>query len=65
MNIIRYQRRAARATLAASFVFLASCAWLPSWLGGTPSRTVQPTPLTEIKPTLSTRIAWRASIGAG
>jgi outer membrane protein assembly factor BamB len=50
--------------LAASFAILAGCSWLPSWLGGTPSRAVQPTPLTDIKPTLNTRIAWRASIGA-
>jgi outer membrane protein assembly factor BamB len=38
---------------------------MPTWLGGTPSRAVQPTELTEIKPALNTRIVWRSSIGAG
>lgn len=51
--------------MAASFSLLAGCAWLPSWLGGPSSRAVQPTVLVDIKPTLNTRIVWRASIGAG
>jgi len=51
--------------LAASFSLLTGCAWLPSWLGGPPSRAAQPTALTEIKPALNARIAWRASVGAG
>ena len=55
-------RRAAIAALAAALV--SGCSWLPSWLGGTPSRAVQPTALTDIKPSLNTRVAWRASIGA-
>lgn len=58
-------KRAQQVLLAASFGALTGCSWLPSWLGGTPSRAVQPTPLTELKPTLNARIAWRASIGAG
>ncbi|HKO67994.1 MAG TPA: outer membrane protein assembly factor BamB [Burkholderiaceae bacterium] len=55
-------RRAAIAALAVALV--SGCSWLPSWLGGTPSRAVQPTALTDIKPSLNTRVAWRASIGA-
>jgi outer membrane protein assembly factor BamB len=55
-------RSAAIAALVA--VCLSGCSWLPSWLGGPPSRAAQPTALTDIKPTLSTRVAWRASVGA-
>ena len=58
-------RIAAIAALAASFTLLTGCSWLPSWLGGPPSRAAQPTALTDIKPTLNTRVAWRASVGAG
>ena len=54
----------ARAAIAASFSLLAGCAWLPSWLGGAPSRAVQPTPLVDIKATLNARIAWRTAVGA-
>ena len=49
---------------AAALSLLAGCSWLPSWLGGPPSRAVQPTELTDIKPSLNTRVAWRASVGA-
>lgn len=49
--------------LAAAFSLLAGCSWLPSWLGGPPSRAAQPTALTDIKPTLNARITWRASVG--
>ena len=55
----------ALAAMAASFSLLAGCAWLPSWLGGPPSRAAQPTPLADIKPSVNTRITWRTSIGAG
>lgn len=55
-------RNAAIAALTAALI--SGCSWLPSWLGGTPSRAVQPTALTDIKPSLNTRVAWRASIGA-
>lgn len=60
-----WSKRVARAAIAASFSLLAGCAWLPSWLGGTPSRAVQPTPLIDIKPTLNARISWRTAVGAG
>lgn len=59
-----WTERMARAVVAASFSLLAGCAWLPSWLGGTPSRAVQPTPLVDINPTLNARIAWRTAVGA-
>ncbi|HZA95293.1 MAG TPA: outer membrane protein assembly factor BamB [Burkholderiaceae bacterium] len=55
-------RSAAIAALAAAC--LSGCSWLPSWLGGPASRAAQPTALTDINPTLNTRVAWRASIGA-
>ena len=57
-------RTAASAALAAAFSLLAGCSWLPSWLGGPPSRAAQPTALTDFKPSLNTRVAWRASVGA-
>ena len=60
-----WSERIARAAIAASFSLLAGCAWLPSWLGGTPSRAVQPTPLVDITPTLNARIVWRTAVGAG
>ena len=57
--------RIAAIALAASFTLLTGCSWLPSWLGGPPSRAAQPTALTDFKPSLNTRVAWRASVGAG
>ncbi|MBC8118051.1 MAG: outer membrane protein assembly factor BamB [Burkholderiaceae bacterium] len=54
---------AARALALGAFSLLAGCSWLPTWLGGTPARTQVPTPLVEIKPSLNTRIVWRASVG--
>jgi outer membrane protein assembly factor BamB len=56
--------RIAAIAAAAAFSLLAGCSWLPSWLGGPPSRAVQPTALTDIKPSLNTRVVWRASVGA-
>ena len=58
-------RHARGVLLAASLSLVAGGAWLPSWLGGPPSRAAQPTALTDIKPALNARIAWRASVGAG
>lgn len=68
MGADKQQRNSTRATfalMAVSFSVLTGCAWLPSWLGGPPSRAVQPTALTDIKPTLDARVAWRTSVGAG
>jgi len=56
-------KRSALALLVPAFCSIAGCSWLPSWMGGTPSRVVQPTPLTELKPTLNARVAWRTSVG--
>jgi outer membrane protein assembly factor BamB len=56
-------RAATVVALAAAFGLLAGCSWLPSWLGGPPSRAAQPAALTDIKPTLNARITWRASVG--
>ncbi|MEP6607237.1 MAG: outer membrane protein assembly factor BamB [Burkholderiaceae bacterium] len=58
-------RPAKLVALAAGFSVMAACSWLPSWLGGTPSRTLQPTPLVDFKPTVNARIAWRTSVGTG
>ncbi len=52
-------------TALVASVGLTGCSWLPSWLGGPPSRAAQPTALTDIKPTLNARVSWRASVGAG
>ncbi len=38
---------------------------MPTWLGGTPNRAVEPSPLPEFKPALTARVAWRASVGSG
>jgi outer membrane protein assembly factor BamB len=60
--------RAARAllalTLAAAVSLVAGCSWMPTWLGGSPSKAALATPLTEFKPALTASVAWRASIGS-
>lgn len=40
------------------------CSWMPSWLGGTPSKASLAAPLPEFKPTLTPRVAWRANVGS-
>ena len=37
---------------------------MPTWLGGTPSKASLAAPLTELKPTLTTSVAWRATVGS-
>jgi outer membrane protein assembly factor BamB len=56
--------RIAAIAAAVALSLLAGCSWLPSWLGGPPSRAAQPTALTDITPSLNTRVVWRASVGA-
>lgn len=56
-------RGLAMLSLAAAISLTAGCSWMPTWLGGTPSKGSQAAPLPEIKPTLTTRIAWRANVG--
>jgi outer membrane protein assembly factor BamB len=46
-------------------VLAGGCSWLPTWLGGTPSRSVEPAALTEFKPALGTRVVWRTNVGSG
>jgi outer membrane protein assembly factor BamB len=59
-----------RARLAAALVctLVAGCSsvpsWMPSWLGGTSRRVVEPAPLAEFVPALSPRVLWRASVGS-
>ena len=43
---------------------LAGCSWVPSWLGGSSSKSAEPAPLTEFKATLAPRVAWRTSVGS-
>lgn len=38
--------------------------WMPSWLGGSPSRSAEPAPLVEFSPSLAPRVAWRTSVGS-
>ena len=59
----RATRGLAMLALAALISLAAGCSWMPTWLGGTPSKGAQAAPLPEFKPTLTTRIAWRTSIG--
>ncbi len=58
-------RGLAALALAASVSLVAGCSWMPSWLGGTPSRASLAAPLPEFKPTLATRVAWRTNVGSG
>jgi len=50
-------------TLAAAVSLMAGCSWMPTWLGGTPSKASLAAPLTEFKPTLATSVAWRVTVG--
>lgn len=63
----RYAARATRGlvtlTLAAAVSLMAGCSWMPTWLGGTPSKASLAAPLTEFKPTLATSVAWRTTVG--
>ena len=66
----RGERRAAPATrglaalsLAVVVSLMAGCSWMPTWLGGTPSKASLAAPLKEFNPTLSTSVAWRATVG--
>jgi outer membrane protein assembly factor BamB len=59
------QRRcAAAALLAAATIALGGCSWMPTWLGGTPSKAAEPAPLPEFNPALATRVVWRTNVGA-
>ncbi len=60
----RTTRGLAMLSLAAVISLAAGCSWIPTWLGGTPSKGAQAAPLPEFKPTLTTRIAWRTNVGS-
>ena len=62
---LSFRGRVAVLAIAAFAGLAAGCSWMPRWLGGTPSRAVEPSPLPDFKPSLTPRIAWRASVGAG
>ena len=57
-------RGLAAVSLAAVVSLMAGCSWMPTWLGGTPSKASLASPLTEFNPTLTTTIAWRATVGS-
>lgn len=59
----RTARVLATLSLAAFVGLTAGCSWMPTWLGGTPSKGEGAAPLPEFKPTLTTRVAWRVNVG--
>lgn len=65
MRIIRM--RALLAMLGTA-VLLGGCSsmpsWMPSWLGGSSSKSAEPAPLVEFAPSLTPRVAWRTSVGS-
>ncbi|HTN50507.1 MAG TPA: outer membrane protein assembly factor BamB [Burkholderiaceae bacterium] len=60
--------RLGTATVLAAAVLLGGCSsmpsWMPSWLGGSSSKSVEPAPLPQFSPSLEPRVAWRASVGS-
>jgi outer membrane protein assembly factor BamB len=55
------------ALVLAGTAWLGACStpsWMPSWLGGKPGPAAEPAKLVEFTPTLTPRIAWRASVGS-
>ena len=59
----RTARGLATLALAAVVSMAAGCSWMPTWLGGTPTKASLAAPLPEFKPVLTTRVAWRATVG--
>lgn len=59
----RTTRQLATLSLAAVIGLAAGCSWMPTWLGGTPSKGSQAAPLPEFKPSVTARIAWRVNVG--
>jgi outer membrane protein assembly factor BamB len=62
---LRLGRRLAIVACVGFAALVGGCSWLPTWLGGTPSRSVEPAPLPEFKKVLATRVVWRTNIGSG
>lgn len=50
--------------LAAAASLTAGCSWMPTWLGGSPSKASIAAPLPEFQPALAARIAWRTNVGS-
>ncbi|HJW51116.1 MAG TPA: outer membrane protein assembly factor BamB [Burkholderiaceae bacterium] len=65
MRIIRMRALLAMLGMAA---LLGGCgslpSWMPSWLGGSSSKSAEPAPLVEFAPSLTPRVAWRTSVGS-
>jgi outer membrane protein assembly factor BamB len=51
-------------SLAAAASLTAGCSWMPTWMGGSPSKASVAAPLPEFKPALTVRIAWRKDFGS-
>jgi len=65
MRIVRMRALLAMLGMAA---LLGGCgsmpSWMPSWLGGSSSKSAEPAPLVEFAPSLTPRVAWRTSVGS-
>lgn len=59
------QRRLTLLLGVGAALLIGACSWLPTWLGGTPSRAAEPAPLPASKASLGTRVVWRTSVGSG
>lgn len=59
------RRRLALLLAAGALALVGGCSWLPTWLGGTPSRVAEPAPLPALKAAIGTRVVWRTSVGSG
>jgi outer membrane protein assembly factor BamB len=59
------RRRLSLVLAAGALALVGGCSWLPTWLGGTPSRVAEPAPLPEFKAAIGTRVVWRTSVGSG
>jgi outer membrane protein assembly factor BamB len=62
---LRVGRGIATAACIGLAVWVGGCSWMPTWLGGTPSRSVEPARLPEFKQALATRVVWRTNVGSG
>lgn len=62
--VTRIGRLAAVAAVVAVTGMTGACSWMPTWLGGSPSKASTAAPLPEFKPSLNARIAWRTSVGS-
>ncbi len=65
---MRTIRMRALLAMLGTAVLLGGCSsmpsWMPSWLGGSSSKSAEPAPLVEFAPSLTPRVAWRTSVGS-